>query len=75
MNGSSTSSPYGAVSNGTPQSQSNFLPMAPQAVSSTEVRERLALGESPESLEPELIPVSVARYIANHQLYASGAPL
>ncbi len=51
------------------------LPMAPQAVSSTEVRERLALGESPESLAPELIPVSVARYIANHQLYASGAPL
>ena len=51
------------------------LPMAPQAVSSTEVRQRLAGGESPESLAPELIPVSVARYIANHQLYASGAPL
>ncbi|MCH8179831.1 MAG: nicotinate (nicotinamide) nucleotide adenylyltransferase [Proteobacteria bacterium] len=50
------------------------LPMAPQAVSSTEVRERLAGGESPESLAPGLIPVSVARYIANHQLYAPGAP-
>lgn len=50
------------------------LPMAPQAVSSTEVRERLSGGESAESLAPELIPVGVARYIANHQLYAPGAP-
>jgi nicotinate-nucleotide adenylyltransferase len=50
------------------------LPMAPQAVSSTEVRERLLGGESPESLAPELIPIGVARYIANHQIYASGAP-
>lgn len=50
------------------------LPMAPQAVSSTEVRERLNLGETPESLAPGLIPLSVARYIANHQLYAPGAP-
>ena len=50
------------------------LPMAPQAVSSTEVRERLNLGETPESLAPGLISLSVARYIANHQLYAPGAP-
>ncbi len=50
------------------------LPMAPQAVSSTEIRERLACAELPDSLAPELIPVSVARYIANHQLYAPGVP-
>jgi len=50
------------------------LPMAPRAVSSTEVRERLNSGETPESLAPGLIPISVARYIANHQLYAPGAP-
>jgi nicotinate-nucleotide adenylyltransferase len=50
------------------------LPMAPQAVSSTEVRERLAAGEGPETLVPTLLPDGVARYIATHQLYAPGAP-
>ena len=50
------------------------LPMAPHAVSSTDIRTRLARGETPESLVPTLLSEGVARYIANHQLYASGAP-
>jgi len=50
------------------------LPMAPHAVSSTDIRSRLAQGETPESLVPTLLSEGVARYIANHQLYASGAP-
>lgn len=50
------------------------LPMAPHAVSSTDIRTRLARGETPESLVPTLLSEGVARYIANHQLYAPGAP-
>lgn len=50
------------------------LPMAPHAVSSTDIRTRLTRGETPESLVPTLLSEGVARYIANHQLYAPGAP-
>lgn len=50
------------------------LPMAPLAVSSTEIRARLARGERPETLVPTLLPEGVARYIATHQLYAPGDP-
>lgn len=50
------------------------LPMAPQAVSSTDIRTRLTRGETPESLVPTLLSEGVARYIANHQLYAPGDP-
>jgi nicotinate-nucleotide adenylyltransferase len=50
------------------------LPMAPHAVSSTDIRSRLNRGETPESLVPTLLSEGVARYIANHQLYAPGAP-
>lgn len=49
------------------------LPMRPHDVSSTDIRQRLAQGQSPDSLVPTLLPGGVARYIANHQLYASGA--
>jgi nicotinate-nucleotide adenylyltransferase len=51
------------------------LPMPPLTVSSTDIRARLARGEDPMSLAPELVPLPVARYIATHQLYAcTGAP-
>lgn len=50
------------------------LQMAPHAVSSTEIRTRLNRGETPESLVPTLLTEVVARYIANHQLYAPGEP-
>ena len=50
------------------------LPMAPHAVSSTDIRSRLTRGETPESLVPTLLSEGVARYIANHQLYAPSAP-
>lgn len=50
------------------------LPMAPHAVSSTDIRSRLTRGETPESLVPTLLSEGVARYIANHQLYAPGDP-
>jgi len=50
------------------------LPMTPHAVSSTDIRSRLTRGETPESLVPTLLSEGVARYIANHQLYAPGDP-
>jgi nicotinate-nucleotide adenylyltransferase len=46
------------------------LPLPPLAVSSTEIRSRLQRGDDPNTLAPELVPASVAGYIANHQLYA-----
>ncbi len=46
------------------------LPMAPLAVSSTDIRARLQAGTDPLSLAPDLVPMPVARYIATHQLYA-----
>jgi len=50
------------------------LPLPPLHVSSTDIRARLARGEDPQTLAPELVPHAVARYIATHQLYASGRP-
>ncbi len=47
-----------------------MLPLPPMPVSSTDIRARLARGEYPASLAPALVPEPVARYIANHQLYA-----
>ena len=49
------------------------LPMDPMPVSSTDIRQRLVAGESPASLVPDLLPTGVARYIAQHQLYAPRA--
>lgn len=46
------------------------LPMPPMTVSSTDIRARLAQGEPASSLVPTMVPVAVARYIAEHQLYA-----
>lgn len=48
------------------------LPLPPLNVSSTDIRARLARGEDPISLAPELVSAPVARYIATHQLYAPG---
>lgn len=50
------------------------LPLPPLTVSSTEIRQRLGRGEAPLTLANELVPQAVARYIANHQLYAPGRP-
>jgi len=50
------------------------LPLPPLPVSSTDIRARLDRGDDPNTLAPELVPTSVARYIANHQLYAPGRP-
>jgi nicotinate-nucleotide adenylyltransferase len=50
------------------------LPLPALHVSSTEIRARLARGEDPSKLAPELVPEAVARYIATHQLYAPGKP-
>ena len=46
------------------------LPLPAQHVSSTEIRTRLGRGDDPFSLVPALVSLPVARYIANHQLYA-----
>lgn len=46
------------------------LPLPPLHVSSTEIRARLGRGDDPLSLVPALVSLPVARYIANHQLYA-----
>ncbi len=46
------------------------LAMPPLPVSSTAIRARVAAGESPLDLAPELAPASVASYIADHHLYA-----
>lgn len=50
------------------------LPLPALNVSSTDIRARLARGEDPLTLAPELVSHTVARYIANHQLYAAGRP-
>ena len=50
------------------------LPLPPLTVSSTDIRARLARGEDCLTLAPELVSKAVARYIVNHQLYASGRP-
>ncbi len=50
------------------------LPLPALHVSSTEIRAHLNQGQPPTSLVPHWLSEPVARYIANHQLYASGAP-
>ena len=51
------------------------LPLPPLALSSSDIRARLIGGASPASLAPRMVPQAVARYIAQHQLYAPpGAP-
>ena len=50
------------------------LPLPPLYVSSTDIRTRLARGEDVQSLVPAMVSFAVARYIATHQLYASGHP-
>ena len=46
--------------------------LASRYLSRSDARSLAMIGTG--ALAPELIPVSVARYIANHQLYAPGAP-
>ena len=46
------------------------LAMPPISVSSTEIRQHLLAGEDPKSLVPTMVSDAVARYIAQHQLYA-----
>jgi nicotinate-nucleotide adenylyltransferase len=48
------------------------LPLPALSTSSSEVRSRLSRGEDPLTLAPEMVAPAVARYIAQHQLYAPG---
>jgi nicotinate-nucleotide adenylyltransferase len=48
------------------------LPLPALQLSSSAIRERVAQGEDPLSLAPDMVLPAVARYIANHQLYAAG---
>ncbi|MGE5451195.1 MAG: nicotinate-nucleotide adenylyltransferase [Acidobacteriota bacterium] len=50
------------------------LPMPPMPVSSTRIRQQLLAGEDPNSLVPTMVSDAVARYIAQHQLYADRQP-
>jgi len=50
------------------------LPLPAMAVSSTDIRARLARGDLPQTLVPAMVSNAVARYIAHHQLYAAGTP-
>jgi nicotinate-nucleotide adenylyltransferase len=52
----------------------HWLPMPLQPVSATAVRRRLAEGEAPQSLAPNLLTAPVADYIARHRLYTCTAP-
>ncbi|MEY4767160.1 MAG: nicotinate (nicotinamide) nucleotide adenylyltransferase [Pseudomonadota bacterium] len=47
-----------------------ILTMPPMAVSSTAIRGHLNAGGFPLDLTPGLVPAGVARYIADHHLYA-----
>lgn len=49
------------------------LPLPALTVSSTDIRDRLAQGQTPTTLVPAMVSDAVARYIAHHQLYAPGA--
>ena len=53
-----------------PQAPSELAQVPPLAVSSTDIRARLSRGQGAQTLAPALVPVTVAGYIANHQLYA-----
>lgn len=46
------------------------LPMVPTPTSSTHIRQQLLAGVDPNSLVPTMVSEPVARYIAQHQLYA-----
>lgn len=46
------------------------LPMKPLLSSSTHIRQQLLAGVDPNSLVPTMVSEPVARYIAQHQLYA-----
>ncbi len=50
------------------------LPMPEMAVSSTDIRARLARGDAARTLVPAMVSNAVARYIEQHQLYAAGTP-
>ena len=50
------------------------LPMPPMTVSSTDIRAHLGAGLPADTLADAMVPPAVSRYIANHQLYAPGAP-
>jgi nicotinate-nucleotide adenylyltransferase len=50
------------------------LPMPAMAISSSDIRARLARGDVPQTLVPAMVSNAVARYIAQHQLYAAGTP-
>lgn len=50
------------------------LPMPEMAVSSTDIRARLAHGDAAQTLVPAMVSNAVARYIEQHQLYAAGTP-
>jgi nicotinate-nucleotide adenylyltransferase len=50
------------------------LPMPAMAISSSDIRARLARGDVPQTLVPAMVSNPVARYIAQHQLYAAGTP-
>jgi len=52
-----------------------LLPLPSMAVSSTDIRARLARGDDAASLVPAMVSEAVARYIADHQLYAPEPPL
>lgn len=54
--------------------QACALPMPTLAVSSTHIRQQLLAGEAPNSLVPTMVSNAVARYIAQHQLYADRQP-
>lgn len=49
------------------------LPMPPAHISSTDIRQHLARGQSALSLAPKVLDEAVARYIDTHQLYAPKA--
>jgi nicotinate-nucleotide adenylyltransferase len=50
------------------------VPLPAMAVSSTDIRARLAQGATAASLVPVLLPATVASYIDSHHLYAEGTP-
>ena len=57
-----------------PQARVVPLTMPPQAVSSTELRHRLAAGEPARSLAPGMVAPAVADYITRHGLYRPDPP-
>ena len=62
--------PRSGQSSAEPDSRLVWLPLAPIALSSTEIRAMVAAGEIPP---PGMVPAPVADYIARHALYAPSA--